>query len=42
MIDYEDKLIEILCHIDDFNKVLINELRTHQLPDGVRKRIKNP
>jgi hypothetical protein len=36
----EDKLIEIFCHIDDFNKVFINELQTHQLSDGSRKRIK--
>jgi hypothetical protein len=27
-------------HIDDFNKVFINELQTHQLTDGSRKRIK--
>jgi hypothetical protein len=40
MKNYEDKLIEIFCHVDDFNKVFINELRTHQLTDGTRKRIK--
>jgi hypothetical protein len=36
----ETKLIEIFCHIDDFNKLFINELQTHQLNDGTRKRIK--
>ena len=40
MKDVESKLIEIFCHTDDFNKVFINELRTHQLSDGSRKRIK--
>ena len=40
MKDVESKLIEIFCHIDDFNQVFINELRTHQLSDGSRKRIK--
>ncbi len=28
---FENKLIEIFCHIDDFNKVFINELKTRQL-----------
>ncbi len=36
----ENKLIEIFCHIDDFNQVFIKELQTHQLTDGTRKRIK--
>ena len=36
----ENKLIEIFCDIDDFNKVFISELQTHQLSDGGRKRIK--
>lgn len=36
----ENKLIEIFCDIDDFNKVFISELQTHQLSDGTRKRIK--
>jgi hypothetical protein len=40
MKNLENKLIEIFCHIDDFNKVFINELQTHQLTDGSRKRIK--
>jgi hypothetical protein len=40
MKDVESKLIEIFCDIDDFNEVFINELRTHQLSDGSRKRIK--
>jgi hypothetical protein len=40
MKNYETKLIEIFCHIDDFNKVFINELRTRQLTSGERKRIK--
>ncbi len=40
MKNYEDQLIEIFYHVDDFNKVFINELRTHQLTDGTRKRIK--
>jgi len=40
MKNLEDKLIEIFCHVDDFNKVFINELQTHQLTDGTRKRIK--
>ncbi|HHE40388.1 MAG TPA: IS982 family transposase, partial [Candidatus Cloacimonetes bacterium] len=31
---------EIFCHVDDFNDVFIRELRTHQLSDGLRKRIK--
>ena len=35
-----DKLTEIFCHVDDFNQVFINELQTHQLSDGSRKRIK--
>ena len=41
MKDFESKLIEIFCNVDDFNDVFINELRTHQLSDGSRKRI-NP
>lgn len=40
MINVETKLIEILCHVDDFNEVFIRELQTHQLGDGSRKRIK--
>lgn len=40
MKNIESKLIEIFCHIDYFNQVFINELRTHQLSDGSRKRIK--
>jgi|GEM_PF-374172 hypothetical protein len=36
----ENKLIEIFCHIDDFNQLFIKELRTHQLTDGTRVRIK--
>ena len=36
----ENKLIEIFCDIDDFNKLFISELQTHQLSDGTRKRIK--
>ena len=40
MNNIEDKLIEIFFHIDEFNKVFINELQTHQLSDGSRKRIK--
>ena len=40
MKDLENKLIEIFCNVDDFNNVFINELRTHQLTDGSRKRIK--
>ena len=40
MKDLENKLIEIFCDIDDFNKAFISELQTHQLSDGSRKRIK--
>lgn len=40
MKNIENKLIEIFCDIDDFNKVFISELQTHQLGDGTRKRIK--
>ncbi|MGA1976236.1 MAG: IS982 family transposase [Bacteroidales bacterium] len=40
MNDVKDKLIEVLCNVDDFNNVFINELRTHQFTDGTRKRIK--
>ena len=40
MKDVENNLIEIFCHTDDFNKVFINELRTHKLIDGSSKRIK--
>ncbi|NOY37149.1 MAG: IS982 family transposase [Chlorobi bacterium] len=40
MKNFENKLIEIFRRIDDFNKVFINELQTHQLSDGSRKRIK--
>jgi hypothetical protein len=36
----ETKLIEIFCHVDDFNQVFIKELQTQQLTDGSRKRIK--
>jgi hypothetical protein len=39
MNNIEDKLIEIFFHIDEFNKVFINELQTHQLSDGLRKRM---
>ena len=31
MKNLENKLIEIFCHIDDFNKVFINQLQTYQL-----------
>lgn len=34
MENFENKLIEIFCHIDDFNKVFINELKTRHLTDG--------
>ena len=40
MINVETKLIEIFCHVDDFNQLFIRELQTHQLGDGSRKRIK--
>ncbi|MFH0756149.1 MAG: transposase [Bacteroidota bacterium] len=40
MLNVETKLIEIFCHIDDFNNVFIRELQTHQRSDGPRKRIK--
>jgi hypothetical protein len=40
MKNVENKLMEIFCQNDDFNKVFINELRTYQLSDGSRKRIK--
>jgi len=40
MYNVENKLIEIFCHVDDFNKVFIKELQIHQLGDGSRKRIK--
>ena len=40
MNNVENKLIEIFCDIDDFNKVFISELQKHQLSDGTRKRIK--
>jgi hypothetical protein len=40
MKNIESKLIEIFCHIDDFNRVFINQLQTHQLTDGTRIRIK--
>jgi hypothetical protein len=40
MNNIENKLIEIFCHVDDFNKVFINELQTHQMSDGSRKLIK--
>ena len=40
MNNIEDKLIEIFCNIDDFNRVFISELQTHQLSDGTRKRIR--
>lgn len=40
MKNLENKLIEKFCHIDDFNQVSINELLTHQMTDGTRKRIK--
>jgi hypothetical protein len=40
MKNLENKLIEIFCHIDDFNQVFIKELQTHQLTDGTRVRIK--
>jgi hypothetical protein len=40
MNDVESKPIEIFCNADDFNNLFINELRTHQLSDGTRKRIK--
>jgi hypothetical protein len=40
MNDLKDKLKEIFCNVDDFKDLFINELRTHQLGDGFRKRIK--
>ena len=40
MKNLENKLIEIFCHIDDFNKVFINQLQTHQLTDRTRMQIK--
>jgi hypothetical protein len=40
MENFETKLIEIFCHVDNFNKLFINELRTHKITDGTRKRIK--
>ena len=40
MYNVETKLIEIFCHIDDFNNLFIRELQPHQLGDGLRKRIK--
>ena len=40
MKNLENKLIEIFCHIDDFNKMFINQLQIHQLADGTRMRIK--
>jgi len=40
MKNLENKLIEIFCHIDDFNRVFINQLKTYQLTDGTRMRIK--
>lgn len=40
MKNIDNKLIEIFCHIVDFNKAFISELQTHQLSDGSRKRIK--
>ena len=30
MKDYKTKLIEIFCHLDDFNQLFIKELQTHQ------------
>ncbi len=32
--------MEIFCNVNDFNNVFINELQTHQITDGTRKRIK--
>jgi hypothetical protein len=40
MKNLENKLIEIFCHIADFNKMFINQLQIHQLADGTRMRIK--
>ena len=40
MKNLENELIKIFCHVDDFNRVFIRELQTHQLGDGSRKRIK--
>jgi hypothetical protein len=41
MNDVENKLIDFFCNEDDFNNIFINELGTHQLSDGSRKRIKS-
>ena len=41
MKNLENKLIEIFCNIDDFNKAFIKELQTHQLTTGFRRGI-NP
>ncbi len=35
----ENKLIINFFYIDEFNKLFINELQTHQLSDSQRKRI---
>ena len=35
----ETKFIEIICLIDDFNKLFIRELQSNQPGDGSRKRI---
>ncbi|HCC70224.1 MAG TPA: IS982 family transposase [Bacteroidales bacterium] len=40
MKNLENELIEIFCHVDDFNKTFIKELQTHQLTTGSRIRIK--
>ena len=40
MNDVEKKLIEFFYNVDDFNNVFINELRTHKLSNGSRKRNK--
>jgi len=41
MKNIENEFIEIFCHIDDFNQIFINVLRTHQVTDGTRKLIKS-
>ena len=40
MKNLENEIIEIFCHVDDFNKAFIKELQTHQLTTGSRRRIK--
>ena len=35
MKNYEFKLIEIFCHLDDFNQLFIKELQKHHLTTGM-------